>query len=126
MWDAFEAIEHGPHFLRSQYRRQELLAFDPLEFLEPSGIGAQDMPVKKDECAEGLRLGAGRDPLDPGQMIQKLSEGLRPEFARVAFAMEQNIAPAPEDVSLGGTRTVVTTLAGQTYPVEQTRWRRRR
>ena len=84
------------------------------------------MPVEKDECAERLRLGAGRDPLDPGQMIQKLGEGFRPEFTRVAFAMEQNIAPAPEDVGLGGTRTVVATLAGQTYLVEQTGWRRRR
>ena len=84
------------------------------------------MPVEKDECAERLRLRAGRDPLDPGQMIQKLGEGLCPKFARVAFYVKQNIALGPEDVALGGTRTVVTAFAGKTHLVKQTGWRGRR
>ena len=84
------------------------------------------MPVEKDERIERLRLGAGRDPLNPGQMIQKRGERLRTKFARVTFAMEQNIALGPEDVALGGTRTVVTTFAGKTYLVEQTGRRGRR
>jgi hypothetical protein len=84
------------------------------------------MSVEKDERAERLRLRAGRDPLDPGQMIQKPGERFRTKLAWVAFAVKQNIAPAPENVALGGTRIVVTTLTGQTYLVEQARWRGRR
>lgn len=124
--DAFQAAEHGAHFLCGQHGRQELLAFHALELVEPSGLGTQYMPVEKDECIECLRLRTGRDPLDHGQMIQKLGECFRPKLARVAFAMEQNIAPGPEDIGLGGTRTAVTTFAGKTYLAEQTGRRGRR
>lgn len=104
---AIQVSQHGFDLAaRHDHRKTAGLAGSD-DFSEVSDLTSQNVPVQKQDGAEGLRLCRGTDMLFDGQMRQELVDLLLAHFCRMAFSVEEDESPDPGHIGLFRSSAVV-------------------
>ncbi len=91
----------------SEDDRQFGRAADAFDVGDEFELSLEDVAVEKEERAEGLILSGGGDGTIDGEMAQEGSDFAFTHHVRMAFAMEEDEAANPIEVSLLGAQAVV-------------------
>lgn len=109
----------GARFGAREDDRQPGGAAHSLQARDEVKFAIEYLLIKEKQGAQGLVLSGGGDGSVDGQMIEEGANVLFAHFVRVAFAVEEDVAPDPIDVGLLGPNAVMLDPQMPADPVEQ-------
>ena len=116
---AFELREHSARLRAGEDDRNLGWAFNSLYLVDEVEFPIEDLLVEEKEGAEGLVLGRGGDMFLDREVSEKLRDLLLAHLLRMAFAVEEDVAPDPIEVDLFGADRVVLEAKVPAHAVEQ-------
>src|SRR3989441_341340 len=121
---AVQTLEDRANFVAYGDSGQVLRAFGPDHVIEPWQLDAENLSIEEEQRIEGLVLWGRRDSLTNRERRQKGRDFRGAYLARMALALEENVALDPVDARLLGPRAVVACANRVTDAVEELRLRR--
>jgi hypothetical protein len=112
---AVQMREDGPHFVGRQHDRQPALGHGPADLDHPGQLHFQHLPIKEQQCRQGLAVRGSRHLTIGCQMGQKPLDFVLSHFGRVAQRVEPDKRAAPVNIGFFGAQAVV----HQTNPLAQ-------
>ena len=106
-WHAVEPLEDGADLVPRQHDGQMQGPLGADDVVEPRKLDAEHLAVEKEQGAQGLVLGGGRDLVVNGERGQEGGDLGCAHLGRVALAVEEDVPPDPVDVRLLGAAAVV-------------------
>jgi len=95
---AVHALQHRAHLGGGKHHRQALRPLRASEAFQPRQLDPQHLAVKEQQRRQRLILRRCRHLAIDRQIGQKRLDLERTHFARMAFAVEQDEAPYPEEI----------------------------
>src|SRR5712692_9628459 len=106
-WHAIEPPEDGADLLARQHDRQVLGPLGPDDVVEPRQLDAEHVAIQKQQGAQRLVLGRGRDFVLDRERGQELGDLGGAHLHGMALAVEKDVALDPVDVRFLGATAVV-------------------
>jgi hypothetical protein len=103
----------------SQYDRQVLRSLCALNALDPRQVLFQYFAIQEEDGVQRLILRGCGDFAADGEVAEEGAEVIGAQLARVAFAVEEDVATDPLQIRLLGSDAVVLDPDDVAHPIEQ-------
>ena len=116
---AVEPLQDGADLVPRQHDGEVQGPLGPDDVVEPRKLDAEHLVVEKEQGAQGLVLGGGRDLVVNGERRQERGDLGGAHLGRVALAVKDDVPLDPVDVRLLGSAAVVAGADGLAHAVEE-------